>query len=53
MKCSEIRDLLSPYIDGQLSRKEMAEVREHLLLCPECNREYLLLKEMSELLGTL
>lgn len=53
MKCREIQDLLSPYIDGQLSGKEMADVREHLLLCPECNREYLLLKEMTELLGTL
>lgn len=53
MKCREIQDLLSPYIDGQLSGKEMAKVREHLLLCPECNREYLLLKEMTELLGAL
>lgn len=52
MQCKEIQGLLSPYIDGELSEKEMATIREHLLLCPECNREYLLLKEMTELLGT-
>ena len=50
MKCEEVQEKLSLYIDGMLSGEETTRIREHLLLCPACNREYLVLSEVTELL---
>jgi anti-sigma factor RsiW len=51
MKCDEIRELLSPYIDKMLDEREMREVEEHLSACGGCRNEYNELKEMVDLLG--
>ncbi|PIU26378.1 zf-HC2 domain-containing protein [Candidatus Aquicultor secundus] len=36
MECKEIVDLLTEYIDGELSESERRAVDEHLKGCPEC-----------------
>lgn len=51
MKCNEIRELLSPYIDKMLDELEMREVEEHLSACSGCRNEYNEIKEMVDLLG--
>ena len=51
MKCIEIRDLLSLYIDNMLDENQVQEVEEHLSSCDACKKEYNELKEISELLG--
>jgi len=37
MSCERIQDLLSPYLDGELSPNGRAEVEAHLAACPECS----------------
>ena len=51
MTCDTVREKLTEYLDGALPQEEMKSIREHLLLCPSCNREYLALSEIKELLG--
>ena len=51
MKCNEIKELLSLYIDGMLDEGERKEVEEHLSACLECRKEYDELSEMVALLG--
>jgi anti-sigma factor RsiW len=36
MSCERIQELLSAYLDGELSPAERAEVDAHLAACPEC-----------------
>jgi len=51
MKCNEIRELLSLYIDQMLDESQIKEVEEHLSACDACRNEYNELKEMVDLLG--
>lgn len=51
MKCSEIRELLSLYIDNMLDDNQVKEVEEHLSSCDACRKEYNELKGIHELLG--
>jgi len=39
MRCAECTELLSAYMDEELTRDEQQEVREHLTTCAECSRE--------------
>ncbi|MFH1715543.1 MAG: zf-HC2 domain-containing protein [Elusimicrobiota bacterium] len=45
MKCDEIKDLLSPYIDNMLDAKERAIVDLHIKECKDCEKEFLLIKQ--------
>ena len=36
MDCKQVRRLISPYLDSELSRSETFEVCEHLRQCPDC-----------------
>lgn len=36
MNCKQVRRLISPYLDSELSRSETFEVCEHLRQCPDC-----------------
>jgi len=38
MKCKDLRELLSAYVDGELGHTEMALVEAHLVECDECQR---------------
>jgi anti-sigma factor RsiW len=40
MRCSDCRDALGPYVDGELLPSEQQEVRDHIAGCAECAREY-------------
>lgn len=39
MKCKEVRNLLVPYLDGEVSRKEREEISKHLSSCKHCREE--------------
>lgn len=51
MKCNEIRELLSLYIDQMLDESQVKEIEEHLSVCDACRKEYNELMELHELLG--
>ncbi|MBU7006757.1 DUF4349 domain-containing protein [Phosphitispora fastidiosa] len=53
MQCSEIRELLSAYIDGVLDTNENTAVKEHLRTCSECSRDLADLQETIRLLRSL
>jgi putative zinc finger protein len=36
--CSEIRSLLTPYLDGEIEREKFSAVRFHLTYCASCRR---------------
>lgn len=45
MKCEKIEELLSPYLENELSPEEKAAVKNHLKVCPNCSA---LLSSMDE-----
>jgi hypothetical protein len=51
MKCDEIRELLSLYIDRMLDESQAREVEEHLSACSDCRKEHDDFVMISELLG--
>ena len=46
--CTEIRELLSLYLEGELDEDKAAVVRDHLAQCPECAD---LAEAMSDIIG--
>ncbi len=48
-----LRELLSAYVDGQVSASEASRVREHLAACAECRRELEALRATVSLLRSL
>jgi anti-sigma factor RsiW len=50
MTCANCLEMLSSYIDGELSAGESADVREHLQSCADCAREHRRILETSSLL---
>lgn len=40
MNCRRVVNLISPYVDGELTGAEMLAIRRHLGECPECSEEY-------------
>jgi anti-sigma factor RsiW len=48
MRCERIQDLLSPYLDGDLSPNERSEVEAHLAACPDCSALLVLLRSAVE-----
>lgn len=53
MNCSEIKELLSEYVDGVLDVKTKALVDEHLSTCKDCQQELASLKVLVNELGSL
>ncbi len=51
MKCTEISELLSLYIDNMLDENQVREVEEHLSSCDACRKEYNELNNMLALLS--
>ena len=49
MTCASCLEMLSSYIDGELSADESAQVREHLQSCADCDREHRKLLDTSSL----
>ena len=48
-----LRELLSAYVDGQVSASEASRVQEHLAACAECRRELEALRATVSLLRSL
>ncbi len=40
MNCTQVRRSLFFYADNEMGEELVIEVREHLVLCPGCAREY-------------
>ena len=53
MKCNEICDKLSLYIDNELSHEEMLQVEDHLHSCENCQKEYEKYKNLISILQAL
>jgi hypothetical protein len=53
MKCGDVKELFSPYLDGQVSGMEMHALSRHLDECPRCTREYAALQHAQQLLAGL
>jgi hypothetical protein len=53
MSCTKAAGLLSPYLDGVVSGKEMRALQEHLDGCAACMREYKDLRQTQQLLTSM
>jgi hypothetical protein len=53
MKCLQAKSLFSPYLDGAVTGKQMQDIGRHLSGCPACNRDYVSLREVQQVLGKL
>jgi predicted anti-sigma-YlaC factor YlaD len=53
VKCPEVRELLSAWLDGELTPEDLALVTRHLDSCAGCRRELAQLEALEEALGAL
>lgn len=53
MQCKDVREILSPYLDGFLEPEEQRKVERHLESCPACQAQYADLRHTVELLREL
>ena len=53
MNCHQARQLISPYLDHQLSEREMRALQDHLAVCLSCDRERQSLRQVKLLLRGL
>jgi len=53
MNCAEMKQLFSPYLDGQVSGPEMRALTRHLDQCSRCAREYAATERAQQLLASL
>jgi putative zinc finger protein len=51
MICAHAKSLLSSYLDGAVTGKQMRALSTHLDECRRCRREYVLLRETQQLLA--
>ncbi len=50
MDCRKVKERLLEYLEGGLPLRERREIREHLRVCKECNREIESLKRLFSIL---
>ncbi len=53
MKCSTVQRLMSSYLDGAVTRSQLAQISEHIEGCAECSANYECLRETQQLVGSL
>jgi anti-sigma factor RsiW len=46
MKCENIRELMSIYIDNEINEVDKAKFEKHIAQCPQCKEEYEILKDL-------
>ena len=50
MDCEEVRDLLSPYLDRELTGDEMTSIARHLENCPDCMNKSTIFSQLSRII---
>jgi hypothetical protein len=53
MKCSVVRRQMSSYLDGAVTRSELALMSEHIAGCEDCSAEYEGVRQTQKLVGSL
>jgi hypothetical protein len=53
MRCREASELMSLYLDHRLAPDRVAELHDHLSVCPRCQREWEAMQRVSSLLLVL
>jgi hypothetical protein len=53
MNCGDVKELFSPYLDGQISGAEMHALSRHLEDCAHCTRDYVALQRTQQLVAQL
>jgi len=53
MTCSVAKRLMSPYLDGAVTRRQMAQMDEHLRACVECAARVASVQRTQSLVGSL
>jgi len=53
MKCSVVKGLMSSYLDGEITRSQLAQVDEHLQDCVECAARCASVRQTQALVGSL
>jgi hypothetical protein len=53
MRCREASELMSLYLDHRLAPDQVAELHDHLSVCPRCQREWEAMQRVSSLLLVL
>ena len=53
MNCRRINSLLSAYMDGELTGREMGDVRNHLDVCHSCQNEHEALRTTKRMVASL
>jgi len=53
MKCAVVNGLLSSYLDGEVTRSQLARVDEHLQCCADCAARYASVRQTQALVGSL
>jgi predicted anti-sigma-YlaC factor YlaD len=51
--CEAMQARFSEYLDGRLNGREMQQISAHVSECRDCNREWDLLRQVQQALGTL
>jgi len=52
MDCQEVKSVLNPHLDGELSHADAAAIAAHLSACDGCRRSYEELRLVSTLIRT-
>jgi hypothetical protein len=53
MKCSVAQKLMSVYLDGCVSRRQLGEMNQHISECPECGARFAAMQRMQSMVGSL
>lgn len=53
MKCSVVQRQMSSYLDGAVTRSQLAQINEHITTCEDCSGEYQSLRRTQKLVGSL
>ena len=53
MNCHRARQLISPYLDQQLTGREMLALQDHFAVCSSCEREMISIRHVKSLLRGL
>jgi Putative zinc-finger len=53
MKCAVAKGLMSSYLDGEVTRSQLAQVDEHLHSCVECAAQYASVRRTQTLVASL